>query len=108
MELDPKNDLIKNRPWMGKNLHSSNEISILVHLFDNQGTFNIHRAAFLRMYKSCYLNGLESDSIKSLSMKELIFICTSFVPKYSSEKNTRMNDTIQILNKTHYTLTLVV
>lgn len=108
MELDPKNDLIKNRPWMGKNLHSSNEIATLVHLFDNHGTFSIHRAALLRIHKSCYLNGSESDSIKSLSIEELIFICTSVIPKYSSEKNTKMNNTIQKLNKTHYTLTLVV
>lgn len=108
MELDPKNELIKNRPWMGKNLHSPNELATLVHLFDNHETFSIHPVACLRFHKSCYLNGLDSDNMHSLCMEELVFVCTFAVPKYYSEKNTKMNEQVQKLNRTHYTLTQVV
>lgn len=108
MELDPKNELIQNRPWMGKSLQSPNEIATLIHLADNHGTFSIHQTACLKIHKSQYLKGLESDSIHSLNMDELTFIITSIVSKFTSEKNTTINDSMQKLNKSHYTLTLVV
>lgn len=108
MELDPKNELIQNRPWMGKALHSPNKIATLIHLADNHGTFSIHPTACLKVHRSKYLKGLESDSIHSLNIDELIFICTSIVSKFSSEKNTTMNETLQKLFNPYYFLTQVI
>lgn len=107
MELDPKNVLIQSKPWMDKTLHSSNEVATLLHLSDNHATRGIRQVACLRIHKSDYLQGLESDSIYSLSTEELTFITTSIASKYTSEKNTSLSNSIPTSNKMLDNLTLI-
>ena len=96
MELGPQNEFLTLSPEQHMDLGSP-VLANLVHLSYSRASYLIHRTARLDIKIRKDRRNLESESIHSVTLDDLIFITNSVIFKYFEELNRTYKDALQNL-----------
>lgn len=97
MELDPQNEFLTLSPEQHMDLGSPHVLANLVHLSYSRASYSIQRTARLDIKIRKDRRNLESESIHSVTLDDLIFITNSVIFKYFEELNRTYKDALQNL-----------
>ena len=97
MELDPQNEFLTLSPEQHMDLGSPHVLANLVHLSYSRASYSIQRTARLDIKIRKDRRNLESESIHSVTLDDLLFITNSVIFKYFEELNRTYKDALQNL-----------